>query len=179
MFTLLCDYQGQSVSGWLMSEKLDGWRVLWTGSEFITREGNVLDAPEWFKAGMPAVALDGELFAGRGEFNAIQGLIRDGFHGLTFQVFDAPSGLPFRKRFAYLKTLALPDQCELVEHVRCRDTAHLVEFADAIVCAGGEGAVVRDPRARWVAGRTESVLRWVPQAPIKNRRKSPRVVVAC
>ena len=84
MFTLLRDYQGQSVSGWLMSEKLDGWRVMWTGSEFVTREGNVLDAPEWFKAGMPVVALDGELFAGRGEFNAIQGLIRDGFHGLTF-----------------------------------------------------------------------------------------------
>ncbi len=170
VFTLLRDYQGQSVFGWLMSEKLDGWRVLWTGSEFVTREGNILDAPEWFKAGMPAVALDGELFAGRGEFNAIQGLMRDGWHGLTFQVFDAPSGLPFRKRAAYLKGLTFPGHVSIVPQVRCRDTAHLVEFADTIVCAGGEGAVVRDPRARWVAGRSESVLRWVPQDPRQSRR---------
>jgi hypothetical protein len=37
--------------------------------------------------------------------------------------------------------------------------------------AGGEGAVVRNPRALYVAGRTGSVLRWVPQDPALNRRR--------
>ncbi len=74
---LLTDYTGANVRGWLMSEKLDGWRVLWDGQNFFSRELGLLAAPEWFKAGMPAVALDGELFAGRGEFNAIQGMMRD------------------------------------------------------------------------------------------------------
>lgn len=174
--TLLRDYQGQPCEGFLMSEKLDGWRMMWTGSEFISREGNVFAAPEWFKAGMPAVALDGELFAGRGEFNSIQGMMRDGWEGLTFQVFDAPEVVaPFRKRLAVLKTLTLPPHAELVAQVRCRDTQHLIEAAEAVVTHGGEGMVVRDPRAMYQAGRTYDVLRWVPQCPSVNRLKSAAV----
>jgi len=170
---LLRDYQGQDCEGWLMSEKLDGWRVLWTGTEFITREGNRLEAPKWFRDGMPDCALDGELFAGRGEFNSIQRRLRDGWHGLTFQVFDAPEMVaPFRKRLAFLKTLDLPSHTAVVRHERCMDTPHLIYAADAVVALGGEGMVVRDPRAMYCHGRTDSVLRWVPQCPSKNRRKS-------
>ena len=170
--TLLRDYQGQPIDGWMMSEKLDGWRIMWDGAEFITRQGNILAAPAWFKAGMPAVALDGELFAGRGEFNQIQTLMAAGWHGLTFQAFDAPSAAPFRARYKHLLTLDLPAHVGIVAQVRCRDTRHLIEHADEIVTAGGEGAVVRNPRARYVAGRTDDVLRWVPQAPRMNRRKA-------
>jgi DNA ligase-1 len=170
--TLLRDYQGQSVDGWMMSEKLDGWRVMWDGAEFVTREGNTLAAPAWFKSGMPAVALDGELFAGRGNFNAIQTLMATGWHGLTFQAFDAPSDAPFRARYKQLLTLTLPAHVGIVKQIRCTDTRHLVEHADEIVTAGGEGAVVRNPRARYIAGRTDDVLRWVPQCPRLNRRKA-------
>lgn len=170
--TLLRDYQGQSVDGWMMSEKLDGWRVIWDGAEFITREGNILAAPAWFKAGMPAITLDGELFAGRGNFNAIQTLMAAGWHGLTFQAFDVPSAAPFRARYKQLLTIALPAHVGIVKQVRCNDTRHLIEHADEIVTAGGEGSVVRNPRARYVAGRTDDVLRWVPQCPRLNRRKA-------
>jgi DNA ligase-1 len=171
-FELLRDYQGQSCEGWFLSPKLDGNRLGWTGADFILRGGGVLRVPDRWKRGMPTTALDGELWGGLGSLYEIQGRIRDGFHGLTFQVFDAPAaGGAFRKRLAYLKSLSLPDHCSLVEQIRCRDTKHLVEFADAIVNAGGEGAVVRDPRAPYVAGRSGSILRWVPQDPALNRRK--------
>ena len=170
---LLRDYQGQDVSGWLMSEKLDGWRAFWNGTDFVTREGNVLNAPEWFKAGMPAMMLDGEIFAGRGNFNTIQGRMRDGWHGLTFQVFDAPEVVaPFRARLKFLQGVSLPSHASLVPHIRCRDTQHMVEHTDAIVIDGGEGVVVRDPRAMYEQGRTTTALRWVPQCPRLNRRKS-------
>lgn len=173
---LLRDYQGQDISGWLMSEKLDGWRAFWTGSEFVTREGNILNAPDWFKRLIPNCLLDGELFAGRGEFNSIQGRMRDGWHGLTFQIFDAPQlDYPFRKRAEWLDKVlrwTLPTHCVVVDHIRCRDTAHLIEHSNAVCDAGGEGSVVRDPRAMYEQGRTESVLRWVPQCPGINRRKS-------
>ena len=170
-FTLLQDYQGQPCEGFLMSEKLDGWRLGWNGSDYILRGGGVLRVPDHWKAGMPAVALDGELFAGAGGFNQIQGRIARGFHGLSFQVFDAPAALPFRRRLAFLRTLSLPSHCGIVEQIRCRDTQHLVEFADAICEAGGEGAVARDPAARYVQGRSGDVLRWVPQCPRLNRRR--------
>lgn len=170
-FTLLRDYQGQDISGWLMSEKLDGWRAFWNGEDFVTREGNILDAPAWFKDGMPAMMLDGEIFAGRGNFNTIQGRMRDRWIGLHFFVFDAPEvAAPFRARLKFLQTLSLPSHASLVKHEPCRDTPHLIEFANAVCDAGGEGSVVRNPRSLYVQGRTDTVLRWVPQDPTINRR---------
>ena len=173
MFQLLRDYEGQPVDGWLMSEKLDGWRVMVHGSRLVTRGGHSLAAPAWFMDGLPD-GLDGELFAGRGGFNGIQGAMRDGWRGLTFQAFDAAMPGAYRQRLAFIKALSLPAHVGIVKQVRCRDTRQLIEFANAIVTAGGEGAVVRDPRARWVAGRSESVLRWVPQCPRLNRRRTLR-----
>ena len=173
MFQLLRDYEGQPVDGWLMSEKLDGWRVMVHGSRLVTRGGHFLAAPAWFMDGLPD-GLDGELFAGRGGFYGIQGAMRDGWRGLTFQAFDAAMPGAYRQRLAFIKALSLPAHVGIVKQVRCADTRQLVEFADAIVTAGGEGAVVRDPRARWVAGRSESVLRWVPQCPRLNRRRTLR-----
>ena len=153
-----------------MSEKLDGWRMMWDGEKFITRQGEVLPVPDSWLAGMPAFPLDGELFAGRGEFGRIQGLMSAGWHGLTFRVFDVIGPGAFRQRVRTLEGLALPGHCAAVRHVRCRGERHLLEFTDSIVEAGGEGAVIRDPKAAYVFGRTWSVQRWVPQDPALNRR---------
>lgn len=168
---LLKDWQGSDPTGWIMSEKLDGWRVLWTGSRFVTRGGNELAVPDSWKVGMPDFPLDGELFAGRGRFNKIQLAIANGFDGLTFHAFDSPAhGGRFRARIAFLAALTLPPHVHIIPHVRCRGEAHLLEFADAVVAAGGEGAVIRDPRSLWQGGRSGDILRWVPQDPAVNRR---------
>ena len=168
--TLLRDYQGQDIKGWLMSEKLDGWRLMWTGEEYILRGGGILRVPDAWKIGMPGFALDGELFAGRGEFNRIQRMIAGGCDGLQFAVFDAPEhGGVFRDRLEFVLSLPLPDHCRRVPHARCKGTEHMIEFADNIVSQGGEGVVVRNPRAIYQPGRTTDVLRWVPQCPTKNR----------
>jgi DNA ligase-1 len=171
---LLTDYTGANVRGWLMSEKLDGWRVMWDGENFFSRELGLLAAPEWFKAGMPAVALDGELFAGRGEFNAIQGMMRDGWHGLTFHAFDLPavSG-SYVTRLRAMQALALPPHASVLEQLPVASTLDVIRAADAVVAAGGEGVVVRNPKGKYLPGeRTNDVARWVPQDPAKNRRRS-------
>lgn len=170
MFQLLKDYCGQDVAGFFLSEKLDGWRVMVSGGRLVTRGGNFLSAPAWFMDGLPD-GIDAELFAGRGGFNQIQGAMRDGWHGLTLQVFDAVIPGGFRSRLAFLGSLELPGHCQIVPQIRCRDTKHLIEYADAICEAGGEGAVVRDPATRYVQGRSGDVLRWVPQEPRLNRRR--------
>ena len=36
---LLQDWEGQEVSGWLMSEKMDGVRAYWDGKKLISRNG--------------------------------------------------------------------------------------------------------------------------------------------
>lgn len=169
---LLTDYQGQLIDGWLVSEKRDGHRIFWDGSLLWTRGGHLLNPPDWFVAGLPNMPLDGELFASRGGFNEIPSRINSDWSGLTFEIFDTPQAGTFKQRLRLLKSLSLPPHAHVLEQSVCRDTQHLIELADAICDAGGEGVVVRDPKAPYVAGRSDSALRWVPRPPIENRRKS-------
>ena len=56
------------LTGWWMSEKLDGVRAYWDGAQFLSRQGNRYHAPDWFTAGLPDEPLDGELWLGRKKF---------------------------------------------------------------------------------------------------------------
>lgn len=55
-------------SGWLMSEKLDGVRCYWDGSNMYTRTGKPFYPLDEWKAKLPRIALDGELFTDRDDF---------------------------------------------------------------------------------------------------------------
>ncbi|MEO2090719.1 MAG: DNA ligase, partial [Gemmataceae bacterium] len=57
-------------TGWWMSEKLDGVRAYWDGTRFLSRLGNVYHAPAGATEGFPSFPFDGELFVGRGQFQA-------------------------------------------------------------------------------------------------------------
>ena len=46
-------------TGWIMSEKLDGVRCLWTGSEMFSRNGNKFNFPKFFTKNWPNSQLDG------------------------------------------------------------------------------------------------------------------------
>ena len=41
------------LTGWWMSEKLDGVRAYWDGKQFFSRQGNPFLAPDWFTAKLP------------------------------------------------------------------------------------------------------------------------------
>jgi ATP-dependent DNA ligase len=56
------------LSRYWVSEKYDGVRACWDGSQLLSRAGNVIHAPAWFTARLPTTPLDGELWAGRGRF---------------------------------------------------------------------------------------------------------------
>jgi DNA ligase-1 len=49
-------------TGWWMTEKYDGMRLYWNGSQFFTRQGNEVKAPEFITSRMPNISLDGELW---------------------------------------------------------------------------------------------------------------------
>lgn len=61
---------GVPVGDYRVSEKLDGVRGYWDGRALWTRGGHRVNAPAWFVAGWPDVAMDGELWMGRGRFEA-------------------------------------------------------------------------------------------------------------
>ena len=91
------DPEKHDPTGWLMSEKLDGVRCYWNGTNMYTRNGNPFYPPDSFKASLPKMALDGELWSGRDDFQKIVSIVRkhdpsksDGWKGIKFMVFDAP-----------------------------------------------------------------------------------------
>lgn len=55
--------------GWIMSEKLDGVRMYWTGTVMFSRNANRFYPPKFFVENWPNSPLDGELFIGRGKFS--------------------------------------------------------------------------------------------------------------
>ena len=58
-------YRNQvDVTKYLVSEKLDGVRAIWDGATLRFRSGRQVRVPEWFVAGLPKRALDGELWLG-------------------------------------------------------------------------------------------------------------------
>lgn len=144
---------------------------MWTGSAYVTRGGQTLDVPARWLRGMPKTALDGELFGGYGSLWEIKRMMRAGWRGLTFRPFDAPSAPGgFSARLAHLHALHLPSHCSLVAHAACDGIAALHAAAVAAYAAGGEGYVVRDPSAPYIAGRTRSILRLVPYPLSLHRR---------
>jgi len=134
------------LENYVASEKCDGIRAFWTGSEFQTRHGNILDCPKWFKAGMPDVRLDGEIWMGRGTFDTLQSAIQiknGDWKGVRFAVFDlAVLRMETTDRIKALSELSLPAHCELVTHVEIT-REQLDAMETEIVANGGEGVCLR------------------------------------
>lgn len=94
-------YNGKKdYSGWLVSEKFDGFRAVWDGEKFISKNGNVFFAPDSFTAGFPKIQLDGELWLGRGKYQEGASIIKttpgsekydpDAWNDMKYVVFDFP-----------------------------------------------------------------------------------------
>jgi DNA ligase 1 len=99
-----------SPQGYLISEKYDGVRALWDGVTLRFRSGGLIPAPSWFTAKLPSTPLDGELWMGRGQFDALSGAVRQQqpddalWRSIRYMVFDQPaSAANFSERLAALR----------------------------------------------------------------------------
>lgn len=156
------------LTGWWMSEKLDGVRAYWTGDRFLSRLGNEYLAPAWFTAGLPSTPLDGELWAGRKLFQKTVSIARrqDQGHGwkeLQYVVFDAPSHLGlFEARLDAAKQAIEAANNPLLKfhpHQRCTGTAHLQHELARVEALGGEGLMMRRPGSKYEIGRSSTLLK--------------------
>lgn len=162
-----CNWTGQNVAGWWISEKLDGWRAYWDGHAFFTRQGRTLPAPDWFKTGMPEQPLDGELWAGPGTtHDDVNAAVLSGEWGrLSYRPFDIPAlGVKVEAAMAILASLPLPGHCRPVEYWRVGSTAEAMSSMMLVVEAGGEGVMLRKAGAGYAPDyRTEKLLKLTPQ----------------
>ncbi len=156
------------LAGWWMSEKLDGVRAYWDGKQFVSRQGNVYRAPDWFLAGLPPTPLDGELWIGRKAFQRTVGIVKrqDGamlWKEVRYVVFDAPAhGGVFEERFAFFHDFIQqqkPPYAVAHPHELCRSVDHLREELARVEKLGGEGLMMRQPKSLYVAGRSTTLLK--------------------
>lgn len=165
-------YQGQDVTGWLVSEKLDGVRAYWDGKKLISRQGNVFHAPKWFTQSLPSFELDGELWFGRNQFENTVSIVRQSepdsrWRQITYWVFDLPTesgGLLQRlaKLENYLQNHSI-DHVKVVPHFVFDKTHSLQDTLNRIVEKGGEGLVLREPNVAYQSGRTPYALKLKPK----------------
>jgi len=161
----------QDLTGWWMSEKLDGVRAYWDGQQFLSRLGNVYHAPKSFLDIMPkGTVMDGELWLGRKMFQKTVSIVRrqdaneESWKGILFVAFDAPdASSPFEDRiFSYSQTVvSIKQPHSLVAHPqqRCTSIGHLRAELARIEALGGEGLMLRQPGSRYVAGRSPTLLK--------------------
>lgn len=156
------------LTGWWISEKLDGVRAFWDGERFISRLGNEFFAPKWFTAQLPKVPLDGELWGGRKLFQRTVGIVKrqdesELWRELKYVVFDAPKhGGVFEERVAFIDqtlTALKSEWLKACEHVICEGTEHLKRELARVEGLGGEGLMMRQPRSRYEAGRSSTLLK--------------------
>ena len=170
---LATDYKsGAEVSDYWISEKLDGVRGRWDGRRLHTRGGQPITPPAWFTAGWPKVAMDGELWIGRGRFDEVSGLVRAGkadgsaWRRVRFMVFDLPDHPGnFDARVMRMRTLlgtARVSWLQPVVQYRVANAAELDARLKQVVANGGEGLMLHHRNARYRVGRSDDLLKYKP-----------------
>lgn len=166
-------YRGEvDVSRYWVSEKLDGVRAYWDGQQLRFRSGRPVKAPDWFTAGFPGHALDGELWIDRRQFDLVSGIVRKEapvdaeWRQVIYRVFELP-GAPgdFSARLERLGEIvqaAGVPWLQRVEQFRVADADALKLRLDAVVKAGGEGLMLHLAEAPYVAGRSDALLKLKP-----------------
>lgn len=168
--TLANSYRpGVDVQAYWVSEKYDGIRGYWDGQRLRSRQGLPIQAPAWFTAGWPAQAMDGELWAGRGQFAAVQSTValgaadEVGWRNIRYMVFDLPEHPgQFVARQQALGRVVQGMQQPWVQHVaqwQVASHAELMAQLEQYSHAGAEGLMLRRANSPYRGGRSDDLLK--------------------
>lgn len=163
---------GIDVSQYWVSEKFDGVRAQWDGRSLRFRGGGLVPAPAWFTAHFPALPLDGELWIGRGQFDALSGTVRKlepvdaEWRQVRYLIFELPGAAgDFSERVRQIRAIvALADVpwLQVVEQTRVASHVELMRQLDAVVRKGGEGLMLHRADAPYLTGRSDVLLKLKP-----------------
>ena len=153
--------------GWFGSEKLFGCRAYWDGKEFWTRKGKIIPVPNFWKTKLPAdIHLDGEIFAGRKNFEAAYAATEHGKFtpAVRFIAFDCPSvtgNWLERMKTAESVTKGL-EFSGIVDSFIIESSMDWIKKMQRIISLGGEGLIMRNPAVTtYEIGRSLNYLRTV------------------
>lgn len=160
------EYQGQDITGWAMSEKLDGVRAYWNGKQLVSRQGHPFTPPAGYLDQFPPYPIDGELFSSRGKFEQISAAVRassGNWNGIRLHVFDVPqaSGNLYQRLSVLEKWLKQHPRAPitLIRQIPAKNNAHAQTFLKQIEAQGGEGVMLRHPDTPYRSGRSSHLLK--------------------
>jgi DNA ligase-1 len=159
-------------TAYLVSEKYDGVHAVWDGERLRFRSGRDVPVPSWFVGRLPRVPLDGELWLGRGRFDALSAAVRREtpfdaeWRAVRYMVFELP-GAPGvfaerARRIADLTARADWPQLVAADQAPVADRAALQQRLAATVAQGGEGLVLHLAAAPYRGGRSDAILKLKP-----------------
>lgn len=164
--------QGLPLQDYWVSEKLDGVRGYWNGRQLISRGGQAIAAPSWFTQGWPTTPMDGELWAGRGQFSHAQSTTAQtqpndaAWRRMQFMVFDLPAAPgSFDERLPLLKqSVNKINQpwVQMVAQQKLSSDAQLQTLLNRTVKDGGEGLMLHKGSAPYRSGRSDDLLKLKP-----------------
>lgn len=169
------------ISGWLVSEKLDGVRGYWDGKALLSKNGIAFQPPAAFLVNFPDFAIEGEIWGGRGTFEQTCGAIKkqkahNGWLNLKFAVFDVPGADGgFVKRLEKAKEWFVKnpsDYAFVVPQKLIKNQDELQEELQKVESLGGEGLMVRRPDSPYAPGRNSEILK------VKSYQDSEAVIIA-
>ena len=160
------------VAEYWVSEKFDGVRAQWDGHSLRFRGGGLVPVPTWFTANFPAAPLDGELWIGRDQFDALSGTVRKvepvdaEWRQVRYLVFELPGAAgSFSERIQQMQSIisqAAVPWLRAVEQTRVANRAALMQQLDAVMRAGGEGLMLHRADAPYLTGRSDVLLKLKP-----------------
>ncbi|MEO9274139.1 DNA ligase [Marinomonas sp. 5E14-1] len=166
--------ESTDVRQYLVSEKYDGVRAIWTGTTLVSRQGNIIHAPNWFIEKLPNVWLDGELWSKRKDFQFIISTVSKNtpidseWQKIRYMVFDAPDEekvMTFEARYQrytqIVNSLDLPHVIP-VKQILVSSNQALQQLLEDYVKEGAEGLILHRKLARFESGRTDSLLKLKP-----------------
>jgi DNA ligase-1 len=162
-------HAGVALPDYWVSEKYDGVRGYWDGSKLWTRGGQPVNAPAWFTANWPTVAMDGELWAGRGQFQKALSTVRqqtpddNAWRGIRFMIFDLPAQPgTFSERLQVLRQTVPGMDIPWVQQVmqaRVSGDAALKTQLHQTVKLGGEGLMLHRGPSLYKGTRSDDLLK--------------------
>ncbi|EQB5466125.1 DNA ligase [Campylobacter lari] len=172
-------FKDVNLSHYLMSEKLDGIRGLWSGKSMQTRAGNAINLPSFFTKNFPEFELDGELWIKRTSFEEISSLIRQEnpdeklWQKVSYNVFDVPNACEEFKlnpctleaRLEVLKKYLAKnpnDFIKIIPQTHIKDKNHLEQFYQDIISHKGEGVIIRLNNAPYEKKRSNNAFKLKP-----------------
>lgn len=168
------------VKNYWVSEKLDGVRAYWDGSQFLSKNGNIYNAPAWFTENMPDFSLDGELWIARNRFDELSGVVRkkipvdSEWRKVSYQIFDLPQNPAiFDVRLNALNKLlgarsleraqlelgVLPEWLVVIEQFKVESHAELMIELDKVMALAGEGLMLHLGASLYHGRRDDELLK--------------------